>query len=159
MQLIHQRFELSKSNPTDVITFSDSKSAIEALQNPIYQDQITLEIAFGISNLIAAHAVHFTLQWISGHCKNIHALTQPISNNLTKIQNEVCFGFVWNTTSVWSCMDVFNVFFIHASCYVGLILFSRTGNQGGRPLEIRMPTRTSWMWRKCCWGEYQLTYV
>ena len=64
MQLIHQRFELSESNPTDVIIFSDAKSALEALQNPPYQDQITSEIALGISNLIAAHAV----QWIPGHC-------------------------------------------------------------------------------------------
>ena len=66
--LIHQRFELSESNPTDVIIFSDAKSALEALQNPPHQDQITSEIALGISNLIAAHAVHVTLQWIPGHC-------------------------------------------------------------------------------------------
>ena len=68
MQLIHQRFELSESNPTNVIIFSDAKSALEVLQNPPYQDQITAEIAIGISNLIAAHAVHVTLQWILGHC-------------------------------------------------------------------------------------------
>ena len=67
MQLIHQRFELSESNPTDVIIFSDEKSAFEALQNPPYQDQITSEIALGISNLIAAHAVPVTLQWIPGY--------------------------------------------------------------------------------------------
>ena len=36
MQLIHQRFELSESNPTDVIIFSDSKSALEALLKPPY---------------------------------------------------------------------------------------------------------------------------
>ena len=68
MQLIHQRFELSESNPTDVIIFSDAKSVLEALQNPPYQDQITSVIALVISNLIAAHAVHVTLQWIPGHC-------------------------------------------------------------------------------------------
>ena len=68
MQLIHQRFELSESNPTDVIIFSDAKSALEALQNPTYQDQITSAIALGIRYLIAAHAVHVTLQWIPGHC-------------------------------------------------------------------------------------------
>ena len=68
IQLIHQRFELSESNPTYVIIFSDAKSALEALQNPPHQDQITSEIALGISNLIAAHAVHVTLQWIPGHC-------------------------------------------------------------------------------------------
>ena len=68
MQLIHQQFELSESNPTDVIIFSDTKSALEALQNPPYQDQITSEIVLEISNLIAAHAVHVTLQWIPGHC-------------------------------------------------------------------------------------------
>ena len=70
MQLIHQRFELSESNPTDVIIFSDAKSALEALQNPPYRDQIQIssEIALGIRNLIAAHAVHVTLQWIPGHC-------------------------------------------------------------------------------------------
>ena len=68
IQLIHQRFELSESNPTDVIIFSDAKSALEAPQNPPYQDQITSEIALGISNLIAAHSVHVTLQWIPGHC-------------------------------------------------------------------------------------------
>ena len=66
--MIHQRFELSESNPTGVIIFSDAKSALEALQNPPYQDQITSEIALGISNLITAHAVHVTLQWIPGHC-------------------------------------------------------------------------------------------
>ena len=68
MQLIHQRFELSESNPTDVIIFSAAKSALEDLQNSPYQDQITSEIALGISNLIAAHAVHVILQWIPGHC-------------------------------------------------------------------------------------------
>ena len=56
MQLIHQQFELSESNPTDVIVFSDSESALDAL----YQDQITSEIVLGISNQIAAHAVHVT---------------------------------------------------------------------------------------------------
>ena len=66
--MIHQRFELSEINPTDVIIFSDAKSALEALQNPPYQDQITSEIALGISNLIDVHAVHVTLQWIPGHC-------------------------------------------------------------------------------------------
>ena len=39
IQLIHQQFELSESNPTDVIIFSDAKSALEALQNPPYQDK------------------------------------------------------------------------------------------------------------------------
>ena len=68
MQLIHQLLELSESNPTDVIVFSDAKSALEALQNPHYQDQITSEIALGINNLIVAHAVHVKLQWIPGHC-------------------------------------------------------------------------------------------
>ena len=68
MQLIHQRCELSVSNPTDVIIFSDAKSALEALQNPPYEDQITSEIALGISNLIAAHAVQVALEWIPGHC-------------------------------------------------------------------------------------------
>ena len=68
MQLIQQRFELSESNQTDVIIFSGAKSALKALQNPQYQDQITSEIALGISNLIAAYAVHVTLQWIPGHC-------------------------------------------------------------------------------------------
>ena len=68
MQLIHQGFELSESNPTDVIIFSDSKSALKALKNPPYQDQITSEIVLGMSTLIAAHAVHVTLQWILGHC-------------------------------------------------------------------------------------------
>ena len=68
MQLIHQRFELSESNPTDVIIFREAKSALEALQNPPYQDQITSDVALGISNLIAAHALHVTLQWIPGHC-------------------------------------------------------------------------------------------
>ena len=68
IQLIHQRFELSESNPTNVIIFSDAKSALEALQNPPYQDQITSDIALGISNLIATHAVHVTLQWIPGQC-------------------------------------------------------------------------------------------
>ena len=68
IQLIHQRFELLESKPTDVIIFSDAKSALKALQNPPYQDQKTSEIALGISNLIAAHAVHVTLQWIPGHC-------------------------------------------------------------------------------------------
>ena len=66
--MIHQRFKLSESNPTDVIIFSDSKSALEALQNPPHQDQITSKIALWISNLIAAHAVHVTFQWIPGHC-------------------------------------------------------------------------------------------
>ena len=68
IQLIHQRFELSESNPTDAIILSDAKSALEALQNPPYQDQIISEIALGISNLIAAHAAHVTLQWTPGHC-------------------------------------------------------------------------------------------
>ena len=36
----------------------------------VYSISISLysEIALGISNLIAAHAVHVTLQWIPGHC-------------------------------------------------------------------------------------------
>ena len=50
-------------------------SSFSAMQNlhskpsKIHHTKIkTSEIALGISNLIAAHAVHVTPQWIPGHC-------------------------------------------------------------------------------------------
>ncbi|MCG8430986.1 MAG: RNAse HI domain-containing protein [Candidatus Omnitrophica bacterium] len=67
VQILHQKFELSEIKPSDIIIFSDSKSALEALESPPYQERIIADDAKNIDNLLTAYDVQLTLQWIPGH--------------------------------------------------------------------------------------------
>lgn len=67
IQIIYQNFELTEITPSDIVLFSDSKSVLQTLQNPPYQDKVVLEIAEEIDRLLTAYDIQITLQWIPGH--------------------------------------------------------------------------------------------
>ena len=66
-QLIHQHLNLGEKNPADIVIFSDSKSALDALQNPPYARKEIAHLSQEISNLLTAYDIQITLQWIPGH--------------------------------------------------------------------------------------------
>ena len=67
MEFVHQSFETGKEEPTDLVIFSDSKSALEALQNQQSRKDEVQHLAQSIDRLHKSHKVNITLQWITGH--------------------------------------------------------------------------------------------
>ena len=67
IQIIHQAFELTEQQPADIVVFSDSKSALEALQNPPYNHREVAILAQTVHCLLASYDVQVNLQWIPGH--------------------------------------------------------------------------------------------
>ena len=67
IELLHQQFETNEKEPTDVVIFSDSSSALDALQNPPF-DCIELEEASkSMHILLDTFNINLNLQWIPGH--------------------------------------------------------------------------------------------
>ena len=67
-EVLHQEFDLNARTPTDLIFFSDSSSALEALKTPPFNTPLLSQTALALHNLISAHNITITLQWIPGHC-------------------------------------------------------------------------------------------
>ena len=67
-ETIHQEFDLGTKTPSDLIYFSDSSSALEALRNPPFNTTLLSQTALAMHHLISAHNITVTLQWIPGHC-------------------------------------------------------------------------------------------
>ena len=68
VEIVHQQFETGERAPTDLVVFSDSKSALQALEN--LQDnrqQEIKELALSINNLQQSYKTRIVLQWIPGH--------------------------------------------------------------------------------------------
>jgi ribonuclease HI len=68
IEIIHQQFETEEKNPSDVVIFSDSKSALQAMEN-IYdnREKEIKVLATAINNLHQSFKTKVTLQWIPGH--------------------------------------------------------------------------------------------
>ena len=64
---VHHTFETGKREPSDIVIFTDSKSALEALGNYQSRNQDIAELANSISRLFAAFEIKICLQWIPGH--------------------------------------------------------------------------------------------
>ena len=68
LQAIHSSFESAEQQPTNVVLFSDSKSALEALENSHQSsDESILNIAELVDLLTKSFNITVTLQWIPGH--------------------------------------------------------------------------------------------
>ena len=67
VESVHQSFETGKEEPTDLVIFSDSKSALEALENQQSRNDEVQRLAQSIDRLHKSHKVNITLQWIPGH--------------------------------------------------------------------------------------------
>ena len=64
---MHNAFETGKREPSDLVIFTDSKSALEALGNHQSRNQDIAELANSISRLHTAFEKKISLQWIPGH--------------------------------------------------------------------------------------------
>ena len=64
VETIHQQTDLQERQPEEVVTFSDSSSALDALKHPPYKTTELSHTALAIHNLMLAHEVQVTLQWI-----------------------------------------------------------------------------------------------
>ena len=68
IEITRQHFELGEQPPSHVVIFTDSKSALEALEN--FSDnshQDIGELAKAIDSLLTSYDIRITLQWIPGH--------------------------------------------------------------------------------------------
>ena len=67
-ELTHQHFELQTHLPTNAVYFSDSKAALEALENiSINSNRNIQDLACVIDNLLTSYDIQVTLQWVPGH--------------------------------------------------------------------------------------------
>ena len=64
---VHNAFETGKREPTDLVIFTDSKSALEALENHQSRNEDITELVNSISRLYSAYEKKIWLQWIPGH--------------------------------------------------------------------------------------------
>ena len=60
-------FENNSTPQTDLVIFSDAKSVLQAIDNANESDLVIRNLTQDISNIITAHNVKVTLQWIPGH--------------------------------------------------------------------------------------------
>ena len=60
-------FENHSTPKTDLVIFSDAKSVLQAIDNTNEKDQVIRNLSQDISNIIVAHNINVTLQWIPGH--------------------------------------------------------------------------------------------
>ena len=67
VELLHQEFELTKRKPSDIVIFSDSSSALDALKTPPYEHPEVEKAALAIHNILTSYDIKVTLQWIPGH--------------------------------------------------------------------------------------------
>ena len=67
VEFVHQLFETGKEEPTDLVIFSDSQSALEALENQQSRNVDILRLAQSIDNLHKSYKVNIMLQWVPGH--------------------------------------------------------------------------------------------
>ena len=67
IELLHQQYELREKDPCDIVVFSDSSSALDALKFPPYRHPELENAAFAIHNILSSYNIHITLQWIPGH--------------------------------------------------------------------------------------------
>ena len=67
VEFVHQLFETGKEEPTDLVIFSDSQSALEALENQQSRNVEIMRLAQSIDNLHKSYKVNIMLQWVPGH--------------------------------------------------------------------------------------------
>ncbi|MCP4271485.1 MAG: reverse transcriptase-like protein, partial [Gammaproteobacteria bacterium] len=113
VELAHQSFELTEHTPQDIVIFTDSKSALQALENLQLNtcDDIN-HLVKAIHNLLSSYDIQITLQWIPGHSNikgNEHAdklakagarkdqVDKPCDNNTLKQILKNNFKEIWLT--------------------------------------------------------------
>ena len=68
IELVHQAFELKEHDPKDLIIFTDSKSALQALENlDLNRNAEINNLAKATHNLLSSYEIQVIIQWIPGH--------------------------------------------------------------------------------------------
>ena len=68
IETIHQQFETNEKETSDIVVFTDSKSALESLENPHESCQKEIKhTARSIHNILDSFNTNIVLQWIPGH--------------------------------------------------------------------------------------------
>ena len=67
VETLHNTFNEEPSKVTNTVIFSDSKSALQALENHSVDSKEIQETAMKIDKLLAAFTIRLVLQWIPGH--------------------------------------------------------------------------------------------
>ena len=65
---MQQQFETGSTTPTDIVLFSDSLSAIQAIENSQGNAAEGIEdIILTCHRIMSLHRINITIQWIPGH--------------------------------------------------------------------------------------------
>ena len=67
IEFTHKQFEQEKKEPAEIIVFTDSQSALEALQTPQSRDEDIDHLRLIINNFNSTFKKRIWLQWIPGH--------------------------------------------------------------------------------------------
>ena len=68
IELAHQSFDLNEHAPNDLIIFTDSKSALQAMENmQSNTNNEMINLIKASHNLLSSYDVQITMQWIPGH--------------------------------------------------------------------------------------------
>ena len=68
IEKIHQHFGSGQGEPSDIVIFTDSMSALKALHS-LEPSHLGIDsLALNINNLLTSYDIQLTLQWIPGHC-------------------------------------------------------------------------------------------
>lgn len=68
IETINDNFETGQQEPKDIVIFTDSLSALKALQNLESSISGIDDLALVIDKLLTSYDIKLTLQWIPGHC-------------------------------------------------------------------------------------------
>ena len=67
VEKVHQSFELNEHSPTHIVIFTDSKSALQAIENLELNTMMISHFLLKQSITLCPHDILVTLQWIPGH--------------------------------------------------------------------------------------------
>ena len=88
VEFVHQLFGTGKEEPTNLVIFSDSQSALEALKNQQSRNVEVLRLTQSIDNLHKSYKVNIKFQWVPGDTQILQAIKlQTNEQNREQVKN------------------------------------------------------------------------